>query len=471
MHIRKTKSIWLLTAAFTSCLFTTARAGDLDKYVESRLRQLHIPGASVAVVRNGQVIEAHGYGQANLEWRVPAARETVYEIGSMTKQFTATAIMMLVEEGKIGLDDSVRKYFAAAPETWNSITVRNLLNHTSGIQNHVAVPGYLSAFRTNLLMETTPGRDELLKMFFKLPLEFQPGETWAYDNTGYILLGLIIEMTSGKSYWQFVDERIFKPLGMNSTRSTDPRPIVTSRAAGYEWLNDRFENRPILAPFIAFSAGSILSTVDDLARWDAALYSEHLLKQSSLDQMWTAARTNDGRTAPFSYGFGWFVDTYHGHRLVQHSGGTPGFSSAIYRFVDDKLSIIILTNHADTILDQMAIDIAGMYVPALKRTKEAIDSDPQTSLRLRSIMSGLLKGSHDPASFTPAMRIFLSTATGKAFWKWYASLGELGLMTFSDREDADETRVFRYQVVLGGNAYWVSFATDADGRIARICLW
>jgi CubicO group peptidase (beta-lactamase class C family) len=161
------------------CLFTTARAGDLDKYVESCLRQLHIPGASVAVVRNGQVIEAHGYGQANLEWRVPAERETVYEIGSMTKQFTATAIMMLVEEGKVGLDDSVRKYFAAAPETWNSITVRHLLNHTSGIQNHVAVPGYLSAFRTNLLMETTPSRDELLKMFFKLPLEFQPGETWA----------------------------------------------------------------------------------------------------------------------------------------------------------------------------------------------------------------------------------------------------------------------------------------------------
>ena len=225
--------------------------------------------------------------------------------------------MMLVEEGKVRLDDTITKYFPEAPQAWSRITIRQLLTHTSGIQNHVAVPHWLDVFRTNLAFETTPPRDELLKMFFKLPLEFQPGETWEYDNTGYYLLGIIIEKVSGKSYWQFLDERIFKPLGMNATRSTDPQPIVRNRASGYEWKNDHFENRPVLLPAIAFSAGSLLSSVEDIAKWDAALYTEKLLKKSSLVQIWTAVATNDGAAAPFNYGFGWFIDSYHGHRLAQ----------------------------------------------------------------------------------------------------------------------------------------------------------
>ncbi|HEX3619881.1 MAG TPA: serine hydrolase domain-containing protein, partial [Candidatus Udaeobacter sp.] len=313
------------------------KADKIDDYIIAQIKRLHVPGASIAIVRDGHITKAQGYGFANLELRSPATKETVYEIGSTSKQFAATAIMMLVEEGKVRLDDTITKYFPEAPQTWRAITIRHLLTHTSGIQNHVAVPHWLDVFRTNLAFQTAPSRDELLKMFFKLPLEFQPGETWAYDNTGYYLLGIIIEKASGKSYWQFLDERIFKPLGMNATRSTDPLPIVRNRASGYEWKNDHFENRPVLLPAIAFSAGSLLSTVEDMAKWDAALYTEKLLKRSSLDQMWTPPATNDGTDAPFNYGFGWFIENYHGHRLVQHSGGTPGFSSAIYRFVSDKL--------------------------------------------------------------------------------------------------------------------------------------
>src|SRR4029077_6283330 len=266
------------------------------------------------------------------------------------KQFTAAAIMMLVEDRKISLDDSVTKYFVEAPPAWRGVTIRHLLTHTSGIQNHVAVPDWLDVFRTNLKFETAPPRDELLRLFFKLPLEFQPGETSAYDNTGYYLLGIIIEKVSGRSYGHFLDERIFKPTGMRATRSSDPQPLVPNRASGYQWKSDHFENRPVLAPFVAFSAGSLLSTADDMAKWSAALDTETLLKRSSRDQIWTAAKTRDGKEASINYGFGWFIDSYHGHRLVQHSGGTPGFSSLIYRFLDDRLSLIILTNHADCIL-------------------------------------------------------------------------------------------------------------------------
>jgi CubicO group peptidase (beta-lactamase class C family) len=178
----------------------SADADEIDAYVEAQIRQLHIPGLSLAIIHDGQIIKERGYGLANLELDVPASKDTVYEIGSNTKQFTAGAVMMLVEEGKINLSDSVRKYFPDAPESWNGISVRHLLTHTSGIQNHVAVPGWLGVFKSDILGGTTPTRDELLRMFFKLPLEFQPGETWAYDNTGYYLLGIIIEKASNKGY-------------------------------------------------------------------------------------------------------------------------------------------------------------------------------------------------------------------------------------------------------------------------------
>jgi CubicO group peptidase (beta-lactamase class C family) len=366
------------------------KADKIDDYITAQMERLHIPGASLAIVRDGHIAKAQGYGFANLELKAPATKDTVYEIGLTSKQFTAAAIMMLVEEGKVRLDDTITKYFPEAPQTWRGITIRHLLTHTSGIQNHVAVPHWLDVFRTNLAFETNPSRDELLKMFFKLPLEFQPGETWAYDNTGYYLLGIIIEKASGKPFWQFLDERIFKPLGMNGTRNTDPRPIVPNRASGYEWKTDHFENRPILLPAIAFSAGSLLSTIEDMAKWDVALYTEKLLKRSSLEQMWTAEVTKDRAALPFNYGFGWFVEDYRGHRLLQHSGGTPGFSSVMYRFVNDKLTIVILSNHADRILDQLAVDLAGIYLPALKRPEANSDPDAATTAMLKAVMSGLL---------------------------------------------------------------------------------
>ena len=449
----------------------SGKADKIDDYITGQMQRLHIPGASLAIVRDGRLLKAEGYGVDNLELKAQATKATVYEIGSNTKQFTAAAIMMLVEDRKISLDDSVTKYFAEAPPAWRGVTIRHLLTHTSGIQNHVAVPDWLDVFRTNLKFETAPPRDELLKMFFKLPLEFQPGETWAYDNTGYYLLGIVIEKASGKSYWQFLDERIFKPLRMNATRNTDPQPIVPNRASGYEWKNDHFENRPVLLPPIAFSAGSLLSTAEDMAKWDAALYTEKLLKKSSLDEIWTAAATNDKAAMPFNYGFGWFVDTYHGHRFVQHSGGTPGFSSVIYRFIDDKLTIIILTNHSDRILDQLAIDLAGICLPELKRPEANPDPDPKTTAMIKEVVSGLLNGKYEPESFTGAMRIFLGTATGKAFWKWFAEHGELGSFVFSDRENRGDGQILRYKVTLGGNPYWFSVNTTKDRKIAQIYWW
>lgn len=464
-------SVAVVAVLLGCCAPPFSEADNIDDYISARMQHLHIPGLSLAIVRDGRIAKSAGYGFANLELKAQATKETVYEIGSTTKQFTAAAIMLLVEDGKIHLEDSIAKYFPEVPETWRDITIRHLLTHSSGIQNHVAVPHWMDVFKTNLAFETSPARDELLKMFFELPLEFQPGETWAYDNTGYYLLGVIIEKVGGKSYWQFLDERIFKPLGMKATRNTDPQPIVPNRASGYEWKNDHFENRPILLPPIAFSAGSLLSTVGDMVKWDAALSAEKLLTKSTLNQMWTATRTNNDMDAPFNYGFGWFVDSYQGHRLVQHSGGTPGFSSLIYRFIDDKLTIIILTNHSDTIIDQLAIDIAGICLPALKRPEAKVDPDPTNTAKFKQIVSSVLGGNYDAAAFTAPMRVFLNTASGKALWKWLADQGTLSSFVFSDREKKGDGEIWRYKLNLGGNWYWFSVTTTKDGKIAQMYWW
>jgi CubicO group peptidase (beta-lactamase class C family) len=320
-----------------------------------------------------------------------------------------------------------------------------------------------------------PGRshDDIARLFFARlqQLEFQPGETWAYSNTGYLLLGNVIEKASGKSYWDFLDERIFKPLGMRQSRSGEPATIIQGRAAGYEWTGSSFRNRAALTEN-AYGAGSIVSTAGDMAKWDAALYGEKLLKRSSLNQMWMPARAAGGAIAPINYGFGWFVDTYHGHRVVAHTGGTPGFSSAMYRFTDDKLTVILLTNHADRVIDQLAIEVAGMYVPALARPKRLqADADAGTSQMLKKTLVGLCAGKADPSLFTPAMQLFLKTAIGKEVWPWVCSDGEIRSFTLGESERIDDGRVLRYKAMLGNATRWFSFTLTAEGKIAQILWW
>ncbi len=463
------KPVLVGAVVLAACMST--RADPVDVYVEARLKSLHIPGASLAIVRDGRIVKARGYGLASLELGAAATEHTVYEIGSVTKQFTAAAVMMLVDEGKVGLDDPITAYFPDAPPAWARITVRHLLTHTSGIQNHVAVPDWMKVFKTDLFYDTTPGRAELLERFYRLPLEFEPGQTWAYDNTGYILLGFLIEKASGRSYWDFLSERIFNRAKMAETRSTAEEPIVANRAAGYEWVDGAFHNRPSLPPTVAFSAGSVLSTVGDLAKWDRALYGDELLPRAARDRSWTPARTRDGADAPFDYGFGWFIDRYHGHRFVQHSGGTPGFSSAIYRFLDDRLSVILLANHSDRILDSIVLDVAGLVEPALRRSVAKVDPDPRRTGRVQAALAGLLAGKRDAEAFTPPMRLFLDTATGAALWKWVASEGELQAVSYADEETVPGGRLVRYQIVFGGHPFWFSVKLADDGRIAQIRWW
>jgi CubicO group peptidase (beta-lactamase class C family) len=315
----------------------------------------HIPGLSLLVNQDGRTVLAKGYGLANVEHQVAVKPETVFQSGSVGKQFTATAVMMLVEEGKIGLDDKIGKYFANVPQSWALITVRHLLTHTSGLG------GYPSDF--DLRRDYT--EDELLAKVMATPLAFEPGEKWSYSNLGYLTLGVLISKVTGTFYGDFLHQRIFKPLGMTTARIISEADIVTNRAAGYRLVEDKLKNQDWVSPTMNSTAdGSLYLTVYDLAKWDTALYTETLLKRSSLDQMWMPVRLNNGKTHP--YGFGWSVVDVRGHRLIHHGGAWQGFQCDIQRYVDDKLTVIGFDNLAQSNLERIVRRVAGIYNPELK---------------------------------------------------------------------------------------------------------
>lgn len=348
----------LLVVLFILCLLAvTARADEVDKYVRSFIKTRNIPGLSLAVVRDGKLVKAAGYGLANLELNALATPQTVYEIGSITKQFTAQAIMLLVEEGRLGLDDALGKYLDGLPRAWQALTIRQLLTHTSGLKDWEAA-GLLS-FRREYTEQ------EFILLMSPFTLDFAPGERWSYTNTAYPLLGMVIERVSGKSYEAFVTERIFKPLGLNDTRFNHPLEIIPQRADGYVKVASRLQKGEPLRPQVLLPNGGIITTVLDLAKWERVFYTERLLQRVSLEQMRTPVRLNNGGT--FKAGFGLFMDTFRGHRLIQHNGTTAGgFSSVFYSYPDDKLTVIVLCNidRGDAV-NRVATHVASFYTPGL----------------------------------------------------------------------------------------------------------
>lgn len=441
----------------------TAQTDKIDEYVRYRMERFHIPGLAMAVVRDGQVIAAKGYGRASLELDAPVTPETVFEIGSITKQFTAAAIMLLVEEGKVRLDDKITTYLSGLPEAWANVTVRHLLTHTSGIKSYTSVMDFLTLCRN----DHTP--EEIIRMVSEFPLEFQPGEKWAYSNTGYYLLGLIIEKASGRSYWEFLDERIFKPLGMTATRSSEPRTIIPNRARGYGWVENRYVNRDPLTTTAAGAAGAIVSTVLDLARWDAALYTEQVLKKSSLEQMWTGARLTSGQMT--DYGFGWRVGEIRGHRFVMHGGGTPGFSSHLLRLPNDRLTVIVLTNRGgSTLAGWLAQGIARLYLPDL-REEPIEDKDPATTAMFKNLLLALRNGTLSPDLFTAEARTALFPDGVKQVRELLEPAGMLRSFHPVERKDEGRVRRYRYRATFEKESWILTITQNAEGKIEALDLW
>jgi len=335
----------------SSLLFTSgALADQVDDYLKTQMEQQRIPGIALKIIQNGKDRKTGTYGLANLELNVPVKAETVFEIGSITKQFTAAAILLLAQEGKLSVDDPISRHLKSAPVTWSNITVRHLLSHTSGLKSYTGLAGI--EFARHLTQE------QFIRAIAAHPLEFEPGESWKYCNTGFNLLGYIIGNVSHKTYWDFMSERIFRPLEMTTTRNRNPGDVIPNRAAGYEQTNHIWINRDYDLTDV-FAAGAIVSNIGDLTKWNAALDGDAILNGSSKEEMWTPAKLNDGKLT--KYGFGWFIDTVDGHKNIGHGGATSGFSASIQRFPDDKLAVILLSNTDEQIATTLAKHIATFY--------------------------------------------------------------------------------------------------------------
>ena len=350
-------------------LGTTAVAAAADRvgdFVNAYLKEKQVPGCALMVRHNGKVVLAAGYGFANLEHNVPVTPQTVFQSGSVGKQFTAMAVMILIEEKKLDLDDPISKYLDV-PNAWSAITVRHLLTHTSG----------LGDYPEKFSLQQEYSEDDLLNMIKVQPLGFAPGEKWSYSNLGYVTLGILIHKVSGEFYGDLLQKRVFAPLGMSHTRVINEADIIPNRAAGYRLKDGTLKNQEWVAPRLNTTAdGSLYFTIEDIAKWDEALEKRKILSQASFEQMWRPVRLNDGSAAP--YGFGWQIGkTDSGHHLVEHGGAWQGFAAYIGRYPDDRLCVAVLCNRAGARAGYIAKHVAGFYVPTVApRTHTVVRLNP-----------------------------------------------------------------------------------------------
>jgi CubicO group peptidase (beta-lactamase class C family) len=304
-------------------------AARMDQIVQSYLTGNRFMG-SVLVARGGDIVLNKGYGSADLEWKIPNSPESKFRLGSITKQFTAASILLLEERGKLKVDDPIKKYMPDAPAAWDKITFFHLLTHTSGIPNFTGFPEYPSVEP----FAKTPA--ELVALFRDKPLEFEPGSKWNYSNSGYVLLGYLLEKISGESYAKFVQDNIFTPLGMKDSGYDSNSGIILHRASGYTLGKEGLENAGYINMTIPFSAGALYSTTGDLLRWEQGLFGGKLLSAESLKKMTTPFKSD--------YAFGLFVRTTNGRKVISHDGGIEGFNTSMAYYPEDKLAVVVLGN-------------------------------------------------------------------------------------------------------------------------------
>lgn len=327
---------------------------------------------SVLIVRDGKILLNKGYGSANFELDVPNSPQTKFRIGSITKPFTATAIMILRDRGKLSLQDSICKYVSDCPPAWQPITLHHLLSHTSGLAKHEKAGEYLKTAMMPMSLS------QLIDSFKNKPADFKPGEKLDYNNNGYILLGYVIEKVSGQSYEAFVKENIFGPLKMLDSGYDNHDPVIKNRASGYRSENGHLFNAAYIDQSQPFAAGALYSTTGDLLLLDQALYGDKLLSQKTLNEMFTPAIGPIG-PAP-NYGYGWFVNKQLNRRAIFHPGGLPGFGGIITRFPDDKVLIVLLSNFDNAKIIRASNDLAAIVFGekyAVPKIRTAVKINPK----------------------------------------------------------------------------------------------
>ena len=367
MHIRLFIAALAIAAPAAAADIAPATLTAIDRFVEGEQARQKIPGIAVAVIQDGKTVVAKGYGEANVELKVPVVPETLFQTGSIGKMFAATAVMQLVDQGRIDLDASIRKYLPEAPAAWAPITVRHLLTHSSGI------PDFTEANYRSL---GDPTEADLAKLAFTLPLDFTPGTKWKYSNTGYVMIGILIRRITGKFYGDVLADQIFKPLGMPTARAISEADIIANRAAGYQLDKaGALKNQDWVPQGLNSTAdGSTYMALADYIAWNKAVAARALLSPASWQAMLTPVTLGPGRRYP--YGFGWRLGTAAGKPVIGHSGSWQGFKTSLIRFEAGGPTIVVLTNLANADPDVISKGIAKVIDPALVPVEPCGDKTP-----------------------------------------------------------------------------------------------
>jgi CubicO group peptidase (beta-lactamase class C family) len=351
----------------TNRSIATVDSKQVDELISNRMKEYQVPGLSVAINHNGKLIYSQTYGLADLEHSSPVHRNSSFKIASLTKPITAIATMQLVERGEVELDRRISHYISNLPKAWEAITVRQAMSHTSGLADYFRAPdwSWKNSWRIDL------SHEEFIAMCSKSPPDFPPGEQMKYSNTGYYLLGMLIEAVAKTTYADYISKNIFDRAGMSNSRLDNAKAIVTNRVRGYHLENGKHANAEFTSDTWAYSEGGVLTTAIDLAKLDSALHTETLLSRSTIQQLWTPAKLNDGTVGvigdngagkPNHYGLGWFLSEYKGYRLILAGGNKPGYTCTYFKFADSDLSIIVVSNLSNAPLYAMAGAIAELYL-------------------------------------------------------------------------------------------------------------
>ena len=432
---------------------------DFASLIESQMKQRGILGLNLLVCKHGEVLEQRSYGVANLEHNVLVTPETVFQIGSIGKQFVATAIMLLVAQGKIDLEAGLASYLETVPESWSAVRIRHLLSHTAGVPS--------DADGMDLRLDFS--EDQLLEKIFAGNLEFAPGEQFAYSNDGYKLIGILISKVSGIFYGDYLHEKIFLPLGMETARIISETAIVFNRAAGYVSEGSGWRNQDWVSPtFNSTADGALYMTLGDLARWENALHNGTILPHSVLETMYTPRLLNDASSAP--YGFGWSLSEQAGLRIAEHGGAWQGFTAHYLRVLSNGLSVIVLTNQGNAMLERLVYSIAGMFTPELTPPPEQDpidDLDQDATAFDHSFLLRWAAGELQASEFTAELwdPAFI-TDVG-------AHLAQQGCeprLELLERKEQENMKISRYRVIYNRERLRFSIARDTQGKVAKLLI-
>jgi CubicO group peptidase (beta-lactamase class C family) len=452
-------AVLLLVGSLSSCASpaVTKDTGKIDEFVRSEMARQKVPGVAIAVIRGGEVVRSQGYGFANVELKSPVTTETIFQSGSMGKQFTAAAVMLLVQDGKLRLDDPIAKYLPGTPPAFQAITVRHLLTHTSGI------PDYTT---NDFDYRRDYTEDDLLKMAFAQKLEFAPGARWNYSNTGYAMLGFLIHEVSGRFYGDLLRDRVFGPVGMTTTRIISEEDIVPNRAAGYRLVKGELKNQEWVAPQVNTTAdGSLYYSITDLVAWDQALRAGAVLTPESWAQVYTPVKLNSGKTYP--YGFAWFLQPINGHDVHRHGGSWQGFKTDILRYPKDGLTVVALCNLGDANPEKFTDGIVGVIAPELARPKPGpiVDKEPAVAERVRRLLDATAHGTLSLEQFAYVRAGFVGALP--RYRTLLEGAGSPQNVTLFLRDELGDDRTYEYEVVYPKNTFRVGLALAPDDKISQ----